>query len=738
VLSGATLESLRRAADELCAVTIERGDGGASGFLSHVDEHALYVAPTAATSLAAREGAWTITESRHAWKLRAHGARATDDDTLAFPLESIRWWPSSVERRADLSSLLLACPVGALDLQVFPVVALEPSACVVESSTALPVGHVLPYVELVGDLGVLRVARASVVHVSPWWSDRGTERFRIRCELEARPVVPTWEYDVVDDPATVDHVLDLAAMLARPLRRDHQEVARLERITTDAMFVDTDLDLRGSTPLNFELFGLLYELVVRPRTPRELTRPLLLRRRRFRSEARAPVDPAIALSLEFRHPVDDEMLDLAVVDLSQGGVAFRASDVLLWEGMPIRGARLRSEVGRIDLGMLEVRGVSANRAHARILDDRALGDVRFGHLLARLRHPELAPHDGATFDAQLSLYREAGLVMPYMADRLAHTKERAVHAWRVAHASAPDQAFSFARYEEGEAVASVSALQAWDRTWLAQHLAARRNRRGCSPGELFLAALDHLVLRPDCRRMVFFTTVANAKMNGIQERFRTLTGTPEALAQFRVRAWLVQPHGASGEWTRSATESDLRTLENAARRELGDLPMRALSFDAEHARLERLGAAFDRVGLRRGRRIDVVESAEGIARFALITERCEPGLCVPGLVDATWVLPLHLDRTGDPRGPTDNRGDRGARDARARLVDAIHALPLDTFDRQRLLLVPNTTEAPTPDAEHAFDANVYVFNRAGLRRYVAFLTEAFGEIGARARAREGS
>jgi hypothetical protein len=238
--------------------------------------------------------------------------------------------------------------------------------------------------------------------------------------------------------------------------------------------------------------------------------------------------------------------------------------------------------------------------------------------------------------------------------------------------------------------------------------------------------------------MVFFTTVANAKMNGIQERFRTLTGTPEALAQFRVRAWLVQPHGASGEWTRSATESDLRTLENAARRELGDLPMRALSFDAEHARLERLGAAFDRVGLRRGRRIDVVESAEGIARFALITERCEPGLCVPGLVDATWVLPLHLDRSADPRGATDNHGDRDARDARARLVDAIHALPLDTFDRRRLLLVPNTTEAPTPDAEHAFDANVYVFNRAGLRRYVAFLTEAFGEIGARARAREGS
>lgn len=704
-------------------MTVERGDAGAWGFLSRVDESQLVVSPTAATSLAGLRGTWMLADAHGRWAVRAYDARPLGDDTLAFSLSSLHWHPTAVtsERPKDLSSLLLACPVGALDLQVFPVVELTASSCVIEATTPLPEGHALPYVELVGDLGVLRRARARVGHVRPWWSERGSARFRMRCELEPRgPEPSTWEYDVVDEPHLVDHVLELAASLGRPVRIDGGRSTRFEEVTSDELVIEDELALGRTLTLGFELFGLLYELVVRVRAPRRLTRPLVLRRRRFRSEARASVDPSIRLHVAFRHPVDDTPQHLPVVDLSQGGIGFQSRDVLLWEGLPIREAALLHRDQRIDLGSIEIRGLSADRAHARIVDDRALHDVRFGHLVAHLRHPDLAPHDGSTFDAQVALYREAGLVMPYMARRLDLTASRAQHAWRVAHAEAPDLAFSFARYEEQEAVASVSAIQAWDRTWLAQHLAARRNRRGCSPGELFIAALDHLVLRPDCRRMVFFTTVANAKMNGIQSRFRALTGTPEALAQFPVRAWLVTPDGSDPSTSRAATDEDLVTLENAMRRDLGDLPMRALSFDAAHVLLERLGESFGHVGLRRRRDVRIVDSRDGEPRFALVTERCEPGLCIPGLVDGTWVLPLQ-------RGATD--------DDRTRLTAAIQALALDDLEVQRLLLVPNDTSPPVPEAVHSFDANVYVFNRTGLRRYIAFLTHAFGELGVQPRAR---
>ena len=148
--------------------------------------------------------------------------------------------------------------------------------------------------------------------------------------------------------------------------------------------------------------------------------------------------------------------------------------------------------------------------------------------------------------------------------------------------------------------------------------------------------------------------------------------------------------------------------------------MRALSFDAAHVLLERLGESFGHVGLRRRRDVRIVDSRDGEPRFALVTERCEPGLCIPGLVDGTWVLPLQ-------RGATD--------DDRTRLTAAIQALALDDLEVQRLLLVPNDTSPPVPEAVHSFDANVYVFNRTGLRRYIAFLTHAFGELGVQPRAR---
>src|SRR5690606_18391076 len=111
------------------------------------------------------------------------------------------------------------------------------------------------------------------------------------------------------------------------------------------------------------------------------------------------------------------------------------------------------------------------------------------------------------------------------------------HAWRTAHAS-PDLCRTFARYEDGDAVASVTALQAWDRTWLGQHLAARPDRTGCTPGELLMTFMDYVVLRPDCRQMVFFVAASNDRMNAIQTRFQELTGTPEAAVRVPLRAWL--------------------------------------------------------------------------------------------------------------------------------------------------------------------------------------------------------
>lgn len=719
---------MRRAARELAPVQVRReGDATRSSFLSGLIEQAgdtfLRVSPWPTATLA---GPILVDAPLEGWRLRMSRVSRVAD-ALLLPLSCARFETLESPTDVDLASLVLVCPTGVDDLFVHPVVDLDTQGCVIETPTGLPTGHTFPQVELHGDRGILRSA-AAVVSSSEAWIDhfgRPYFRHRLRFDVPLAPEALPPDYDVIADPERIERVIQLACLLGLELvssepgneRRhlDRRSEARLQTAGSAWQSI-------GPIEIAFELFALRYEATVRVVGAHATTLPLLLRRRRRRTEARVDTR-ARSYRLRFEHPLRARRVEASVIDLSARGLCFTAEEHdLLWPGLVLGSSSVHGPHGRVELGNLEVRSLESDRAHARILRDDVGTDLELGELLASLRHPDLTPHDGSTFDTQLTLYRHAGLVMPYMAESLEHAKAEAARAWWVAHRDAPALCRTFARYEQGDAVASVTALQAWERTWLGQHLAAIPDRTGCTPGELLMSFMDYVVLRPDCRQMVFFVAAKNTRMNAIQEQFQALTGTPEAAVRVPLRAWLFRaPCERDEPIVRRADGADRRVIARSTLRDWGALAQRAFSFDESSSTLAMLGPRYARAGLVRRREISVTRDAR-LPRWAAVTERCSPGLCIPGLTQATWLLPLHA----------------GADDA-AHVRSLVASLRLEPDEPHRIVLTSarNANEPfESANLTHAFDAYAYVLNRAGLRRYASYLLESYGTQGAlRAEAR---
>lgn len=720
---------VRRAARELAPVQVRR-EGGAerrttflSGCVSDSGDEWVRLRPWAGGPV----GRCVVDAPAEGWRLRCTDARLGGDELLV-PLGRARFETRERALGLETDSLVLLCPTGVDDLHVLPVVELEGNGCTVESTVGLAVGHTFAHVELHGDRGPLRVASAVVVAAEAWVDALGNPflRHRLRFDLPLASSAAPPEYDVLADPERIDRVLTLASLLQSDLSSSEEGRRVLVACESDRLVMTGPSWNRiGPVEIAFDLFALRYEATVRVLGGNRTTRPLLLRRRRRRSESRVDTRHR-DLFIRFTHPVRRDSRRSTLIDLSARGLCFSAEEEpLLWPGLVLEDARVENADLKIRLGDLEIRSVTESLAHARLLSRDPVSS-ELGDLLASLRHPDLEAHDGASFDSQLDLYRACGLVMPFMSDLLDAQRVAARDAWRRAHTSASSLCRTFARYEQGEAVASVSALQAWEQTWLGQHLAARPGRTGCTPGELLMAFLDFVVLRPDCHQMVFFASASNERMNGIQRRFQELTGTAEAATRIELRGWsLGSKRGSSrdaatlsrtkGRRVRVPNRSDRRVIERAVRRDWGGLAARALSLDAEALFLPDLARAYRRMGLKRGREV-LVACEAGLPRWAAVTERGSPGLSIPGLLHATWLLPLHDGGSNEHLLTALVQGlDLDEREPR-RLVLAARGLPSEPFEMAGL--------------DSLVDVNVYVLNRAGLRRYASYLLESYGERGA--------
>ena len=762
---------LREAAHRLARVVVRESSDTArcEGFVEACEHGTLRISPISASVFDHARRVEVFFDDRSLRSFRP--PRVVDAATLEIELGDARLdvLRSRLRRARGVVArpTVLVAPVGTGEFRTLTVTDVTQNNVGVDLPMPFEPGLVLPHVELFGDRGRLRPpSDVMVVESVPWVTFGGRSRFRVRMRWLGPSRSETATHDVVDELEQIARVLEVASLLDAEV--DVEGVrGRLAQARSPASFsvVFDALDelaerrLRGPVSVAFDLFEVRYEARAKqldavsfaeadtsrardsaPSVDRVLhfAMPLVLRRHARRLERRVVVRGA---TLRVQHPLTGACA-APIDDLSRGGLSFRDAELAYWPGLPLDdGVLVLRDATTIPVGDLEVRAVEPEgRVHAAFADAMVRRSEPLADLIARLQHPELTLHDGADLDGQLALYRQVGLLMGYMEDAVAAHPDEARRTWRAIHGSHSDVCRTLERREGDEVVASVSVVHAWDGSWLGQHLAARRDRRGCSPGTLLTAYVGHVLPRADCRNLVFFTTRHNDKINDLHRRFIALTGSDEAFGRLEIDVWISgesEPTPTSEPSTSdSATESIHRRPRRIAsdeyglflrgvERSLGEFAAGALALDVS-ASLAETRRRFRRLGMSRRREIRVVD--DGRPRVAVVHEHAPIGLCLPLLLSASWLVPLHLRR--------DERAVAVDEDAiRVALAD----VRLQPHRPMRLVITPRGL-CPRVLEEQGLrklvEAYLYVVNRAGLHRYHRFLTNSFGEYNVRASAKK--
>lgn len=669
-------------------------------------------------------------------------------DTAAIPLAGAtlrrldqRW---RARRTSGHAPLTLMVPVATEDgdVNVFPVVDLSGDWCSVEATHPLPEGASIEPVELVGDRRTLRRCRAVVQETLPWIDARGARRFRCRLLLAPLSGQRCGTPDLVSEPRRIRTILELAAMSHTRVCASSPDGCHISAVLVSS---DDDLlELSAEEPLEpgvslsrlqvtFELFDVAYEMLLRvssvSRTFISTAYPMSMRRRRVRQERRVSCPPG-EVRVCFVNPATGTDCAREVVDLSFAGLCFRRDqEDVLWSDLPLEDARLEWRGRSCALGELVVKGQSGDRAHTALALAPAADKHVLIDLLATLGHPDLGVDHGQDFRGMLDAYRRSGIFHGYMVRNLELVGPAAAHAARLIRRDGPQLTRTLVHEKDGQIDATISVLRAWESGWIVQHFGASSADGFRWSGELQMASLDYLIPRPAGRYVFFFVEVKNRSMNAFYERFFRLTGTSEAIERSTVQLWsLTGDHGAaplhrSSEWpVRTVRARDEVVVARAGARALGPMTAAALSMVPGELRLPSLGAEFRRIGLERGREVELMYHRRRPA-YALLHERCSPGLNLTGKLNATWLVPVHV--SAEERRP-----------ALQAALARVHEKPPAVLGMDRFLLVPDGTDSDVlreAGWEHRMTVNTYVLNRAGLVRYYDYIADRYGAADLRAR-----
>jgi hypothetical protein len=698
------------------------------------------------------------------WMLLARGIRVASDRMAIVDLartDAVRMperVPGRTQARGREPLVLAVHPgAGAIEGHVFPITSLGAEHCLVDATLPLERGQTLGPVEVIGERRILRCAHARVIEVIPWITAHGEKRFRCRLAFEegSAPAVIDEGHDLMSDADRIGRLFELASMIelqgwydAPGWPRARMCIGELKEglLTIAAAEVPPPaaIPLPSEVRIGFELFAVSYEGWVRLHRRRgsrfEVALPFVVRRRRRRREQRAVIDRRRGVMLEFRSSATGERLARPVLDLSFGGVCIEADPVdLLWRGAFLEEACIVCSEGEVPLGDLEVRSVvrtSGNgiRCHLANRGVTPSDSPSLINLLASSYHPEAERHDGSDFQSMLAFYEKAGLLGEFMVRNLRPVLPEATVVWRKLHDRESSVACTlvFRGGPTREPQAALSGVRVWERTWLSQHFGAVGTADRRATGTLQLAYFDFVMPQRDTHYMAFFVRAENARMNSFYEKFLQLTGTPEAVSRVTLSLWMLRagtpanPVGpVASDWVEPLAERDEVVVSRAAERVLGSMTASALSFMPHEFRLPATASRFSRLHLERAREAFVVTDGRSI-KAALFKERTSPGVNLTWMLDAWWFLPAESYWTLEEE-PVAVAADQIARCAP------------DHPEADKFLILPvSVPQAPLRKAgfEKLLDAHLYVMNRSGLRRYYEYISDRYGEVGAKVTSRE--
>jgi hypothetical protein len=448
-----------------------------------------------------------------------------------------------------------------------------------------------------------------------------------------------------------------------------------------------------------------------------------------RSEERTPLGPQSGALVSYRHALTGARRVHPLIDLSSHGFSFPPglSDEELWPGLPLKEVRIQLGALAFKAPEVAIRSVSPSRVSAEM---RALPDREADLMREQLieHGPESVRfHDGRQFDELVAFHRSMNLLERDMEANLAATFAETRRTWRLAH----DRAARLMRTAivpwRGGIGATLTSVRAYERTWVFQHSAVASGAVPAGAGQLHGILMRLAAHRRDGEYIAGAIDASAKTMHGLVSSFFSQSAPAHRGAmRLTLYAAPARPESARDDASvvRQLRGRDESLVEHVGARQLDPVCARALSLRAGEIELPQTRAAYAKVGMERRR--------EAFGAFAgdqcvavLLQEIASPGLCLSGLMSASFLLPVL--QGADPDGTK-----------QLALCDLARAARVPGDPPNRFLFVPeNTDHGPVLSAgfRPIGQCTYFALHRLGIVEYQRYIADKYGLLQARLRRR---
>ena len=671
----------------------------------------------------------------------------------ARPSRSVRLTPSS-----DVAFAICVVEVEAGGRQCYPILDMGVRGLRVETSAPIGLGTVLGDLIVLYRRELLRSGEGVVTSCSPALYPDGRlvyecgVRYRSAGRRRIGPVVSgrngrddDGDRVEIDDLSRVRAILwalcDLGYEVAvsgptgvvkgRMLQQPAIDRTRVPELRCRVKDADRLPMRSGAVTVECSLFGSGYRFYARI-TDRKadvltLSPSPKLREWHRRGEERTPLGPQSGAIVSYRHALTGAKRAHPLVDLSSHGFSFPpgASDEELWAGLPLKEVRI--QLGKVAFRAPEVavRSVSPSRVSAEM---RALPDREADLMREQLieHGPESVRfHDGRQFDELVAFHRSMNLLEHDMEANLAATLDETRRTWRLAH-DRPARLMRTAIVPwRGGIGAALTSVRAYERTWIFQHSAVASGAVPAGAGQLHGILMRLAAHRRDGEYIAGAIDASAKTMHGLVSSFFSQSAPAHRGAmRLTLYAAPARPEAARNESVRALRGRDESLVEHVGARQLDPVCARALSLRTGEIQLPQTRAAYAKVGIERRREAFGAFSGDQCVAV-LLQETASPGLCLSGLMSASFLLPVL--QGADPDGAK-----------QLALCDLARAAPVPGDPPNRFLFVPaNTDHGPVLAAgwRPIGQCTYFALHRLGIVDYQRYIADKYGLLQARLRRR---
>jgi hypothetical protein len=679
-------------------------------------------------------------------------ARASDGDAVLTVESGPAKRPSRSARLAPASGVAFAVCVVEVERggrQCYPILDAGVRGFRIETSTPLEVGTVLGDLIVLFRRDVLRSGEGVIASCAPVLYPDGRRvyecgvRYRSSGRRQGEP--PAGDRAEIDDLSRVRAILwalcDLAyeVTVSGPtgiVRGRMLQQAAVDRTRVPELRCRVDdadrLPIRsGAVTVECSLFGSGYRfyarVVDRKGDVLALSPSPKLREWHRRGEERTALRAESGALVSYRHPLTGARRAHGLLDLSSHGLSFPAgaSDEELWPGLPLKETRIHLGGRAFKAPGATIRSVSPSRVSVEM---RALPDREADLLREQLieQGPDgVRFHDARDFDELVDFHRSMSLLERDMEANLTTTYEETRRTWRLAH----DRSAGLMRTAivpwRGGIGAALTSVRAYERTWVFQHSAVASGAVPAGAGQLHGILMRLAAHRHDGEYIAGAIDTSAKTMHGLVSSFFAQSAPAHRGAmRLTLYAAPAAPAPRGGPVVRRLRGRDENLVEHVGARQLDPVCARALSLRAGEIDLPDTRAAYAKLGMTRSREAYGAFSGDQCVAV-LLRESASPGLCLSGLLSASFLLPVL------PGADLD-----GAR--QLALCDLARAAPLPGDPPNRFLFVP-TAANHGPVLAAGFrpigECTYFALHRLGIVEYQRYIADKYGLLQARLRRR---